>query len=561
LITSVEIFRTSTNKWCQPSEELALDSALEAPVASRRSKNLSPLLATSIMLIMAAVLLFTHVGHYALWDDEANTALIAQGICQTGDTSALVGHNVVAYEGGWELKHLRERYIPPLPAYLTALSFSLLGPTTLAARLPFALCGLGFFALAGLWLYRDSTDPWTWGLTTFALLTNVSLILYFRQCRYYGVTLLGTALLAYLYLHWTQGRRQQLLLFVAALALLGSNYISFGAAACCVGIDWCIWGHREVRLKAANALVLAGAIAVAAALLLWIFNPFATAPPDAAAHQPRKLLQAWWNIRDMSVNEFCIVPLIMLVPIIAVLRRDLWLLRGGVALLVYFAAVDLVEPHHGAFPAAEVRYLAPIIPLCCVLEVRALLLAMKCRPALATLVAVPILGTNILSGGTMFHSGVVTTPLRSTFLCYLRELKTPPPDPYRAVSGWINTNLPPDASILVLPQYATYPLMFHSPQEVYAWQLNYPPSSQFKSFPKINFNGLAAPRYILIFGRDGLAKFRPIRLIDGTLVHYVQLKSLPIIGKDLFRPELFSRIFAPIDFDVERDGVFVFRKA
>jgi hypothetical protein len=351
------------------------------------------------------------------------------------------------------------------------------------------------------------------------------------------------------------------LILITACALLASNYISFGAAVCCFAIDWCLWGRKTARLGIANACLLFGAIALAGVGLMAVYTPFATAPPGAAAFQPPKLLQAWWNIRDLSVNEFWIIPLLALVPIVWLQKRDIWLLRGGVALLVYFVAVNMVEPHHGAFPSAEVRYLTPIIPLCCFLQVRALLLALAGRKAMAALIGVSIIGTNLLSGGTIFHSGVVTTPMRSTFASYVSELKSPPPDPYSATSDWINTHLPANSTLLVLPQYATYPLMFHAPEQIYAWQLDYPPKPQFQGLSKSQFNGLEAPKYVVIFGRDGLAKLKPIRLLDGRLVKYTQIQCLSVIGKDLFRPELFSRIFAPIDFDADRDGVFILERS
>src|SRR5205807_2588413 len=50
---------------------------------------------TALMLASSSMLLFARLGHYALWDDEAYTALAAQGVWQTGDTTAVLGHNVV----------------------------------------------------------------------------------------------------------------------------------------------------------------------------------------------------------------------------------------------------------------------------------------------------------------------------------------------------------------------------------------------------------------------------------------------------------------------------------
>ena len=89
-------------------------------------------------LVTSAILLFARLGHYALWDDEANTALIGQGVWRTGDTSAVVGHNVVAYHNGAELENLKERYMPPLQYYIAAPFVGPNDPSSFLARLPFA---------------------------------------------------------------------------------------------------------------------------------------------------------------------------------------------------------------------------------------------------------------------------------------------------------------------------------------------------------------------------------------------------------------------------------------
>ncbi|MCX6976245.1 MAG: hypothetical protein NTZ94_18550, partial [Verrucomicrobia bacterium] len=52
------------------------------------------------LLAVSACLLFVHLGSYSLWDDEAETALGARGILKTGDTTALLDHNLHARRAG-----------------------------------------------------------------------------------------------------------------------------------------------------------------------------------------------------------------------------------------------------------------------------------------------------------------------------------------------------------------------------------------------------------------------------------------------------------------------------
>jgi hypothetical protein len=56
------------------------------------------------ILALAVVLLFTRLGHRPLWDDEANTALVGEGVLQSGDTSVSVGRNLVLFRNGANLR-------------------------------------------------------------------------------------------------------------------------------------------------------------------------------------------------------------------------------------------------------------------------------------------------------------------------------------------------------------------------------------------------------------------------------------------------------------------------
>src|SRR5687768_8850280 len=158
---------------------------------------------TVALLVLAAssVFLLARLGHYALWDDEAITALTAKGVWQTGDTSAVVGHNVVAYRNGLLIRDMKDRATPPLQFYLAAPFVGLLGDTSFAARLPFAACGFATVALILWWAHRARASAATWLLLGIAIVGNVSLFLFSRQCRYYGLAMLLSVAVAYTYLH------------------------------------------------------------------------------------------------------------------------------------------------------------------------------------------------------------------------------------------------------------------------------------------------------------------------------------------------------------------------
>ena len=101
-----------------------------------------PAFAAALLILLAGVLLFARLGHYPLWDDEATTAMFGRNVLATGDTSAVVGHNIMAFRNGRELVDKKLRYLPPLQYWAVAAGAAIFGETNFAARFPFAAAGL-----------------------------------------------------------------------------------------------------------------------------------------------------------------------------------------------------------------------------------------------------------------------------------------------------------------------------------------------------------------------------------------------------------------------------------
>src|SRR5262249_47184703 len=97
---------------------------------------------TTVTLLVAGLLLFVRIGHYPLWDDEAQTCLISRSVARTGDTSAVLGQNIVAYRQGILIHDFKERTSPPLQFFLEAPFVGANGTSSGAARIPSALLGL-----------------------------------------------------------------------------------------------------------------------------------------------------------------------------------------------------------------------------------------------------------------------------------------------------------------------------------------------------------------------------------------------------------------------------------
>lgn len=178
-----------------------------------------------LLLTLAGVLLFTNLGDTYLWQDEAETAVLAKNTLSFGIPRAFDGKNLITniYQDpcmykGW-------KYAAWLQFYLVAISFSLLGKTAFAARLPFALFGVGTVVLCYLLTRRLFTNRLVARLAIALMVFSAPFFLYMRQCRWYALTIFFTlwALLAYLDL--MEGKRYSAFAFIVSnILLFHSNY-------------------------------------------------------------------------------------------------------------------------------------------------------------------------------------------------------------------------------------------------------------------------------------------------------------------------------------------------
>src|ERR1700722_8761019 len=207
----------------EPEITTPASTVIHSPVFSKTTAKW----ATAIILIGSVLLIFTRLGHYALWDDEAITAMTGRGVWRTGDTSAWADdHNLVAYRNGLLINHFADRYTPPLQFYLLAPFMGLLGESSFVCRLPFAICGIITVGLMLRWLWRVRPEPIVWWAATFLILTNASFFLFQRQCRYYALATALTVAVAYFYYKWNTARSPVWPLAVALTVLLSAQYLN-----------------------------------------------------------------------------------------------------------------------------------------------------------------------------------------------------------------------------------------------------------------------------------------------------------------------------------------------
>ena len=514
-----------------------------------------------VVLVLSCVLIFFRLGHYPLWVDEADTALFARGIALTGDTSALIGDNLYAYNTGVLLKNLHGRYQPPVPYYLAAPFVGVRGTSSLWPRIPFAICGLLSVVVLLYWMSRSRLATVTWIVMSIGLLCNVEFFLFCRQCRYYSLTILLSLLIAYLYLNW-KGRSWELAgIVLASILLLGTNYLTYAALYAVLGCDYLLFMRRERRLSVRQWFLLLAPQILLGIVTVWIYNPLGTKAWLVGTSEQNLLVDKFTaiyrNFRDLNDCEFC-VGIIMLAGLpVFFWTRNVWLLRGLIAVICYSVIAAIVSPQPADLTnIAPVRYLVPLLPLCIGISTMVIVTVSRGRWYFALPLAIAAFGFNIFN-----------FPLSPSYwYCrpaeFIGELWNPRATSIDVTVKWINDHVHQGESIWISPSLFEPSLIYHAPQPLYAWHLVYPPQKQFESLPLIHFfSTRPPPDYLIIFGpQKAYYDDKLIKIMKDQGIDYHLVEVLDIYWQDLTRPEILMRSFRPVEkFYRQVDAVYVFQ--
>jgi hypothetical protein len=196
--------------------------------------------------ILASLWLLPSLDNGMLWQDEAQTALLARTTLHHGAPIAFDGANSISQEEGDDYgPHQLWKWHMWLPFYVLAVFFKVFGESTAIARLPFALFGVATVVLA----YFTSMRIWRdWKSATIAsllILVCIPFALLVRQCRYYSPCMFFSLLMLDAYLRICGGwRRGWILLAIAATLLFNSHFIYTATAFAAIGLHALLW-HRH----------------------------------------------------------------------------------------------------------------------------------------------------------------------------------------------------------------------------------------------------------------------------------------------------------------------------
>lgn len=361
--------------------------------------------AAMLLLALGAVLLFANLGNGVLWQDEAETAVLARRVLQFGYPVADDGQNLLevpsAYAHGPGAAWV---YSPWLPFYLLAGAFAAFGESTWVARATFAAFGWLTLTLTWRLAKRLTSDVTVHRLSVALLAGSVAFLLHMRQARYYSLTaaLVVASCLAYLHFEAAPARRTALGVGALLAALFHVNFGAMAPVVAAMGWHQLRWGSRRSRRYAAEGALLAGALTV----------PWLAACYRPGYVQAFSLPRVWDHLEYyVRVTNKYLIPIaamavVTLAAAIAKLRP-----RGRVSLpparqWMFLAAVVVLQAVLLLVPdQRHLRYLIPVLPLFAIAEAFWLAAAIRRHRLGGAVLAALAIATLVL------HTGQPRAPL------------------------------------------------------------------------------------------------------------------------------------------------------
>ncbi len=448
--------------------------------------------------LAVAPLFFLSLGSTPLWQDEAQTALLARQIRQHGVPLVGTGHQSASALAGRDIgAQGLFVHIPPMQAYLTAAAFEVFGETSWSARLPFALAGWTC-VLCVPWAMRRASNTEK-AVAQLVLGTHVPFLLYSRQCRYYSVAALGILLacgaahaVAQAHRDGMRPRTADLMIAWAGLTITALSFeFSFLAAVTAVVSALVVGVAVNPRLVIADLRRLLAVLGPPVVLFLGWLALARTAPSrrlgqgfnDSAPDVP------WFFLGQLNAYG---IPLLLLAGLQAatlvrgLLRRSR--LDGVGEAAAFMALTCLVMAVHTTAATYTThrffRYVVPLVPVAVAAAVVAVQWVGRVwsprRPWLVTVPLWLMLVTGLWAprrssdGEALWPwdaalervTAVRWSRRNDVHLgSFLAELASPPRGPVAAVIDYLNRHAKPGD--VVVAEYGEKPLKFHTQCRIY----------------------------------------------------------------------------------------------
>ena len=552
-------------------------------------------LSVILLLLTFAVLVLARLDNVAYWDDEAHVALFAHNFLATHTATAWDGRNLVPDSNGASLNRDLCIDFVQLDNYWVALFLWLFGESDYTGRLAMAVCGIAamivFYRLLRL---EFPTVPTLRLYALAAAVFSVNLLLYCRNCRYYGLSILLTLLIFLGYRRFLMRRDwpSSALIGVAGALLVFANVLNSISVLGALTVRHLVFHRRTlvrrdwIKVLAAVAIVAAVAIPYFLTCILPAmrmsekFDPTLHETPAPPWLFARPVI-FWWNLQGS--NEINALPWVLALTlalfVIRALRAPSPLSERAIAhtaleFAVTFTAfaffLALATPQN-IFRASipEVRYLTPGLPLLALLVGCALwFIHQRTRLGAGALLAL-LLTSNLLA----------LTPnaeFRWLLPAWLRETFSPYPTGCSEAINFLERNAQPNDTLWTCPAYMGKPLMLYLGGQmklrgILGRDTVLCPEGirRVESLDPALFIDHAYPQWVVAFGKQptlnpALQLFsRPhLENRQPATFAYRLVKILPICWKQTQRPELVWHSFGPEPrFDPDTEAVYIFKRA
>jgi len=543
----------------------------------------------TLLLAAAAFLVLVNLGHVAFWDDEAHVALFGRALLASHHNLAWDGRNLVpSQNGSWLDKDLLQIF-PQLDNYVAAASFAVFGDSPWAGRLPFALCGIA--SLVVFWRLLLLEFPGFPTLQLYALACaslSAPLLLYFRNCRYYGLSVLLTMTILLLYRRFLQSRRMLDAVLIGLLAgVLSLNSVL--NCACLVGalvLRHLLFHRRELSLrdwlKISVTLLIGAAFTIPYVLtcIVPMFEP--VREYSKSVHLPPNFplreflpLMLWRNIN--GINEGNALPWSLGLCLLAFIfwkhpkeaesAKSRQMALELLTMVVGFVLVlSTCSPQNAAASSLpDVRYLTPILPvIAALMGVVFWWIHQRSRIVAATLL-LTYLCTNLL--GTTPSTPGLRYPLPEFCL----EILNPYPTACSETCDYLRANSRQDDTLWFYPDWMGKPLMYYIGDRIKLRgildQNTFLPKPAAERLEPDFFIENVFPNWVVSFGRhqevnSTVAGF--CRTLPGTntAYHYTRVKVIDVYWDQIQRPELAFHSFGPWHgFDKAAGSVYIFKRS
>ncbi|MBI4598447.1 MAG: glycosyltransferase family 39 protein [Candidatus Omnitrophica bacterium] len=408
-----------------------------------------------VLLLGAAVLLFTRLDAAYLWQDEAETAVVSRNVLRFGYPRAFDGIHLLHLPFATHRPGFVWVFHGWIQFYLTAASFLLFGITTWAARAPFALLGLGSIVLTWRMAKTFVGDRQVAGLTTFLLATSVPFLLHMRQCRYYAPMVVFSlcALLAY----WRWLARARFSGWSWLISMLLAFHSAWTASVMLLLGMAGHWWFSSGRAMRRGRETLPWVIAFSVLATAWMLYA------HALEHGTHNLLRDLWRNSSFYVkmiNSYTVpLGLILAALIIPRCRRmpqapvpDAT--RSALHLLGWVIGACLLV----LLPARQhfYRYLLIIVPLLYLLTAWGLLRWLGHRPIALAATVLVMVATDVLHRPDRLLHGTSRLFLAD----YVYELTHDVPDSTRGIVEFLNAHAAPGETVKI--RYSIAPLVFYT---------------------------------------------------------------------------------------------------